>query len=78
MLRDIEEEIERDQHKEVADIEAKLITGELGQVAAAEETAQVRDSARKKLEEIRTIFALADPSNLTKRVSLRYFPVLEI
>jgi STIP1 homology and U-box containing protein 1 len=71
LLREFEEKVEQDTKKEVADIEARLMASEIGKVAAEEDTQQLQDETKKKLEEIRTVFAIADPKNLAKRVGRR-------
>src|SRR5579871_4401594 len=67
LLRELEEALDASRDKELRDIEGKLNTGEMGQVAASEEREAVEKEHFTKIKELRTIFANADPSNMARR-----------
>jgi STIP1 family protein 1 len=67
LLRELEEALDVSRDKELKDIEGKLITGEMGQVAASEEKEVVQKEHVAKVKELRTVFANADPKNMAKR-----------
>ena len=67
LLRELEEALDTSRDKELRDIESKLQTGEMGEVAASEEEEAIEKEHLAKIKELRTIFANADPNNMTKR-----------
>ena len=68
LLRDIEDHFEQTRDREIAQIKARLNAGNMGQVAAAEETYQAEESAQTSLQDVRTMFAIADAARMEKRV----------
>jgi STIP1 family protein 1 len=69
LLAEMEDRIAQDRNREVQYIEDRRGRGEMGEVAAREETEQLEQAAQAKVDELRTVFAIADPNNLQKRVS---------
>ena len=67
LLRELEEALNASRDEELRDIEEKLKTGEMGQVAASEEKEAVGKEHVAKIQELRTVFANADPINMVKR-----------
>jgi len=67
LLRDLEEALDATKSRELNDIQLRLDHGELGQVGAAEETAQIEEDHTAQVKELRTIFANADPQNMAQR-----------
>lgn len=67
LLSELCNTIEEQKRLELADIEAALSSGEKGPVEAAEQRAEVLEMAEKKTEDIKNVFAAADPENHAKR-----------
>ncbi|KAF4555516.1 Hsp70/Hsp90 co-chaperone CNS1-like protein [Elsinoe fawcettii] len=67
LLGELEDVIENKRRSELAAIEQRLLTGELGPVAAEEERKDAEDQTQRKIEELKNVFAIADPSNHAKR-----------
>lgn len=70
MLRELEERLEDSKTEELREIEASVKGGELTAVEAEEDKRTVEDVTRRKIEELRTLFAIADPEHLQERVGL--------
>ena len=68
LLGELEAKLEEDRKRELSSIEERRESGELGEVAAAEESAAVKENERRKIEELRNSFAVSDPQHLAKRV----------
>jgi len=69
MLRELEEKLEASKAEDMAEMNARIKLGSLSDTDAEEEKQATEDSTRRKSEELRSIFALADPENVQKRVS---------
>ncbi|KAF2455079.1 hypothetical protein BDY21DRAFT_351112 [Lineolata rhizophorae] len=67
LLAELEDRLERGACDELAALEARRAAGEVGEVEAAEERDEVSKTARTKLDDLRSLFAIADPSKMTKR-----------
>jgi len=67
LLRDLEAKLEKDMKAELDDILAQAEQGTIGQVEAAEERQSVEKAAREKIDELRTVFAIAHPDVLDRR-----------
>lgn len=67
LLGELEDSLERSKKADLADIDERASRGEMGAVAAEEERAAVVEAAKRKVEELRSTFALADPKNVGKR-----------
>jgi len=67
-LAELEDKIEQEKKKELGEIEERAGRGEMGKIEAQEERAAVEDTAKRKIEDLWNVFALADPKNMTPRV----------
>ncbi|KAJ9635933.1 hypothetical protein H2201_000069 [Coniosporium apollinis] len=67
LLGELEDSLERSKKADLADLDERASRGEIGAVAAEEERAAIIDTANRKIEELRSTFALADPKNIGKR-----------
>lgn len=63
VLAELEEALESRKRGELSGIEGRLQAGELGVVEAQERRQEVLDEAEKKVVELRSVFAVADPGN---------------
>lgn len=72
LLKELEDGLQKMQEAELMNVNFRH-QGRLESSDAREEREEVEDLWRKKIEELRTVFALADPENLQQRVR---FPVL--
>ncbi len=68
MLRELEELLEASRAEELTEVDANLNAGEITATEAAEEKLGIEDIARRKVEELRSLFATADPMNSQQRV----------
>lgn len=69
MLRELEERLDVSRVEDLSEIDESVKTGEVSASEAAEERTATEDVARRKIEELRSLFALADPQYSQKRVS---------
>ncbi|KAI9871857.1 MAG: hypothetical protein M1830_001404 [Pleopsidium flavum] len=69
MLGELEEKLEASKADDLEEISARIKAGFLSSTEAEDERNATEDSARRKSEELRSIFALADPENVQKRAS---------
>ena len=69
LLREIEDGLGRVANYELHMLHQRTLKHGMGDSEAAEEKEEIESASRRKLEELRTIFAIADPKNLQKRVS---------
>lgn len=67
LLRDLETKIEADRQAELDDIQSRIKTGELGEIGATEESFAIKQTYETKIHDLRTAFAISDPSNLEVR-----------
>ena len=68
LLRELEDGLQQVALYERKNINARMKNGELSESDAQEEEEELELSLRHKLDELRTIFAMADPENLQRRV----------
>ena len=66
MLRDLEDMLMKNKREELRQLRLKMLSFS----EEAEEKSDIELECRKKIEELRTIFAIADPKNLQRRVHL--------
>jgi len=59
--------LDQDMKHDIATIDAEANSGAIGRVEADERRSEIRDDAQKKIDELRTVFSLADPQNFEKR-----------
>jgi STIP1 homology and U-box containing protein 1 len=67
LLAELETALEKGRDADFADIDARVKTGEMGQIGAAEERSNQQQEFDRKLNELRSVFAIADPSEQTTR-----------
>lgn len=67
MLRELEDMLMKNKREELRQLRLKMLDFS----EEAEEKSDIELECRKKIEELRTIFAVADPKNLQRRVNLR-------
>jgi STIP1 family protein 1 len=67
LLAELEIKLEEDYKKEIFDIEERIASGAVGNVEGHEEKAERKDEYQKKVNDLRTAFAVSDPQNLEKR-----------
>ena len=70
LLAELEDRLDAARRDEVAAIEERAATGELDATEAREEAAIAEDISRKKLDELKSVFTVADPENMQRRVSV--------
>ncbi|KAL1297041.1 hypothetical protein AAFC00_004632 [Neodothiora populina] len=63
ILAELEEALEQRKRGALSEIEERLREGGMGVVEAAEQRQETLDAAQKKIEELRSVFAVADPKN---------------
>ncbi|KAK8167759.1 hypothetical protein BKA80DRAFT_265090 [Phyllosticta citrichinensis] len=67
LLAELEDKIEAASNQELKSIGERADKGELGEIAAMEERDELAKRTAQKLEDLRNIFAIADPVNMEKR-----------
>ena len=67
LLAELEAGIEARKRSTLSDIEAQVASGTLQPVAAAEARAETIDLTQKKLDDLHTVFAIADPEKHAKK-----------
>lgn len=67
MLAELEEALDAKKRSELAHIERALQANEIGVVEAGDQRSEALDTFQKKVEELRSVFALADPGNCAPR-----------
>ena len=72
LLREIEDGIVANKMKQLRNLKEQG----LGPSAEAEEAVEIETTTRQKLEDVRSIFAIADPQNLSQRV--RFAPPIPV
>ena len=68
LLAELEDGLGKVEQYELHNLKSRVMKGEVGNVEAAEEKEEIEENARKKIEELRTVFAISDPENLQRRV----------
>jgi STIP1 family protein 1 len=68
LLAELEDGLDRTAESELQRLQLRVSSGEVGESEAAEEKEEIELSRRKKIEELRHVFGVADPANLKKRV----------
>jgi len=69
LVSELEAKLEEDRKRELSNLEERRLTGDIGQVAAAEEADIINETQRKKINELKNSFAISDPEHLAKRVT---------
>ena len=68
LLGELEELLTTAKKAELMVIDERLEHQEIGRATASEEKAEAEATAKRKLDELRNTFAIADPNNVEKRV----------
>lgn len=68
LLRELEDGLGKLAEYEFHKLKLKIINGEVGESEGAEERGEIEILSKQKIEELRNVFAIADPENLQKRV----------
>ncbi len=68
LLVELEERLESAMRQELVAVEWREAEGDIGKVEAEDERQAIQEEARKKIEELREIFVMADPDNAAVRV----------
>ena len=68
LLEELEDGLGKVAEYELNMLTARVMKGEVRNDEAAEEKAEIIAASQRKIEELRTVFAIADPGNLQKRV----------
>lgn len=72
LLRELEDSLTRNSDRQMWEAEQKIKNLELDESEAKEEKEEIQASTRRKMKEIRSIFALSDPENLKNRVRISW------
>lgn len=72
-LRSVETLIEADLERTVAEMQAQLDRGEIGQIAFGEDQKALREDSEKKIQDVREAFRVATKGEVEERVSLFVF-----
>ncbi|OCK82050.1 U-box-domain-containing protein [Lepidopterella palustris CBS 459.81] len=67
LLGELEEKLEESKKKDLFEIDKRLAGQEMGTVEAEEERKGVEETYNKKVEDLRTAFAISDPEHMAKR-----------
>ena len=70
LLRELEDSLIRNSDRQVWEAEQKIKNLELNEIEAKEEKDEIQASTRRKMEELRSVFALSDPRELKQRVCI--------
>lgn len=68
LLAELELHIETGMKRELSEIDERAERGEMGTIEAEEERQATQETWGKKVEDLRTAFAVSDPEHLSKRV----------
>lgn len=74
LLEELEDGLDKVAEYELRELSLRIKKGEVGENEAVEEKEEINLSRRKKVEELRHVFGMADPIHLKKRVC--YIPPL--
>ena len=70
LLQELEDSVLNNSRNEVRALEERIERHGIDQVEGLEEKAEIELATRRKVEELRSIFAIADPNHLRRRVRL--------
>ena len=70
LLKELEDSLSKAADAQTREIDQKMKYLELDPAEAQEEKAEIQVSLRRKTDELRSTFAIADPTNMTRRVSI--------
>jgi STIP1 family protein 1 len=66
-LAQLETKIEQDRNNELSEVDSRLRNNEIGEIGAKEEKESIAEACSTKISELRSIFAIADPTHMEKR-----------
>lgn len=69
LLRELEDGLRNVADYELRMLESRTLNHEFGESEGAEERVEIETSSKQKIEELRSVFAIADPENMQKRVT---------
>lgn len=69
LLRELEDGLGKGAEFELHMLRSRIVSGEIGESEGAEERGEIETLSKQKIEELRNVFAIADPENLQKRVT---------
>lgn len=67
LLAELEDAVEQSTKKELWDLDERISAGCVGRIEAAEDRTSIQETGRRKLEDLRSTFASADPVNMAPR-----------
>lgn len=67
LLQELEDALTRKGNARISEVEERVMEGKLGYRDGEEEMKELRSEMRKKVEELRSVFAIADPVNMQRR-----------
>ncbi|MCJ1466140.1 hypothetical protein MMC07_004759, partial [Pseudocyphellaria aurata] len=67
LLRELEDGLRKGADHELHLLESRIFNREVGESEAAEEKIEIETSSKQKIEELWSVFAIADPENMKKR-----------
>ena len=70
LLQELEHSIQGKGREELHTLESRIERYGFHEAEGEEEKAEIESSTRRKIEELRSVFAIADPKNLQRRVRL--------
>ena len=76
LLQELEDSIQSRRREDVRAVRDRIERYNLDEAEAEEEKVEIESSTRRKIEELRSVFAIADPENLQRRVRLRLLDCL--
>ncbi|KAF2746266.1 U-box-domain-containing protein [Sporormia fimetaria CBS 119925] len=67
LLAELEQHLEDAHKRELFSIDERIASSEIGKVEGTEEKQELKQEYEKKIQELRTAFAISDPENMQKR-----------
>lgn len=71
-LRSVEELVERDLERSIADSKAQLEAGKIGEIGFGEDCKALREDAAKMIQDVREAFRIASKGEVQERVSILF------
>ena len=69
LLAELEDNLARTEAQDLDVVDSQRTAGQIDETVATEERQEVKSRSKRKVEELRSIFAIADPANMKQRVS---------
>ncbi|MCJ1486688.1 hypothetical protein MMC06_006866 [Schaereria dolodes] len=67
LLRELEDDLERKAELEFEELRTRMDLGGLGETEASEEKSEIEFTNARKIQELKSVFAIADPKYMQKR-----------